>query len=331
MPGRLSLTPVLPDAVGEVLAVADAARDADGTDPLNEQARFDLESGRRSPWLARIDGAPAAAAVAGGGELDLVVVPSARRQGVATAVLERLLPGLEPDVSAWSHGDHPAAAALASRFGFERVRTLLRLQLPRLDRFRQAAPANGETEHDGDENGGVENGGNENYGNENGGNENGGNKYGGTGIRITAFDPENDAADWLALNARAFASHPEQGRVSAADLAEREAEPWFDPGDFLVARTSDGLLGYHWMKLEPGSDEGEVYVLGVDPDASRRGLGRRLLTAGLHRMAERGRTRAALYVEGDNAPALALYRSVGFVDDAIDVQYRRSAVTARSL
>jgi len=29
----------------------------------------------------------------------------------------------------------------------------------------------------------------------------------------------------------------------------------------------------------------------------------------------------ALYVEGDNAPALALYRRQGFVDHTVDVQY----------
>ncbi|GAB3612086.1 GNAT family N-acetyltransferase [Humibacter ginsengisoli] len=276
--------------MADALAVADAALRHDGTDPFNEQTRLDLASGRRAVHVARHGGDPVAAAATGNGELDLVVEPGARGRGVGTALLESLLPELEPDVSAWSHGDHPAARALAAGHGFDLVRTLLRLRLPSLEPVAGTEPQ--------------------------------------AGIRVEEFDPQTDAADWLALNARAFASHPEQGRMSAGDLAEREAEPWFDPADFLVARDASGrMLGFHWMKLDPRTGEGEVYVLGVDPDAAGRGLGRLLLTEGLERMRAKGVASASLYVEGDNEPALALYRSVGFVDDAVDVQFRR--VSAR--
>lgn len=274
------------DDLSEALAVADAARENDGADPFNEQTRLDLASGRRSAHVARAGGQAVAAAATGEGELDLVVLPAERGRGHGSAMLESLLPELEPDVSAWSHGNHPAAAVLAGRYGFQRVRTLLRLTLPDLAR----APVDEPLE----------------------------------GILISTFDPERDGSEWLALNARAFAAHPEQGATTADDLLEREAEPWFDPGDFLIARDTDGrMLGFDWLKLEPDGTDGEVYVLGVDPDAAGRGLGRALLARGLRRMRERGRTSASLYVEGDNAPALALYRRAGFLDDAVDVQYRR--------
>jgi mycothiol synthase len=280
------------DRLEQVLAVADAARAADGVEPFNEQTRLDLASGRRLAHAGYVDDVAVAAAVTGGGELDLVVRPSARGPGYGSAMLTVLLPDLEPDVAAWSHGDHPGARALAAAYGFDRVRELLHLRLP-------ALPQGGERS---DEEGGQA----------------------ADGIRIVAFDPSTDAAAWLALNARAFSSHPEQGRMSAADLAEREAERWFDPEDFLVAKDESGrMLGFHWMKLEPGSDEGEVYVLGVSPAAAGRGLGGRMLTAGLRHMRSRGRATASLYVEGDNARALALYRRAGFVDDGIDVQYRQ--------
>lgn len=286
----LRVEPVRPGALESVLAVADAAHDVDGADPFNEQTRLDLASGRRSAHVARLDGRAVAAAAAGGGELDLVVLPAERGRGFGTAVLESLLPALEPDVSAWSHGDHPAAHALALSHGFQRVRTLLRLALPALDDVA-----------DGDAGDARD------------------------GIRIERFDPRTDAATWLDLNARAFAGHPEQGGMTARDLAEREREAWFDPADFLVAKDADGtMLGFHWMKLEPGADDGEVYVLGVDPDAAGRGLGRRLLAAGLNRMRREGRRTASLYVEGDNEPALALYRRFGFVTAAVDVQYKRT-------
>lgn len=274
-----------------VLAVADAARAADGVDPFNEQTRLDLASSRRQAHLGSVGGDDVVVAVTGGGELDLVVTPAARARGYGKAMLTALLPGLDAEVSAWSHGDHPAARALAASHGFDRVRVLLRLALPTLP---GAVPRTAAREAD-------------------------------DGIRLTAFDPVTDAADWLALNARAFATHPEQGRVTAADLVEREAEDWFDPEDFLVARDATGrMVGFHWLKLEPGSDDGEVYVLGVHPDAAGHGLGGRLLAAGLTHLRERGRKTASLYVEGDNVPALALYRRAGFVDDIVDVQYRRS-------
>nr|WP_205864824.1 mycothiol synthase [Planctomonas sp. JC2975] len=289
----MTVATVAADALQDVLGIADAAHRADGTDPFNEQTRLDLPSGRRVAHTGALDGIVVAAAATAEGELDLVVAPEQRGHGYGTAMLERLLPSLEGDVSAWSHGNHPAAGALAASHGFERVRTLLRLVLPRLDDVAAIGDRSGIGAPD--------------------------------GIRLTTFDHDADSADWLALNARAFARHPEQGSMTAADLAEREAEPWFDGRDFLIARDADDrMVGFHWMKREPGSPEGEVYVLGVDPDTAGKGLGRFLLTQGLRRMRENDATRASLYVEGDNERALALYRRIGFVDDTIDVQYRRS-------
>jgi mycothiol synthase len=135
---------------------------------------------------------------------------------------------------------------------------------------------------------------------------------------------DSDLDDWVALNARAFASHPEQGAVTRADLDVLMAEPWFDPADFLLLRDEGGeLVGYCWLKVEHGI--GEFYVVGVSPDRQGEGLGRRLVEAGLARLAERGIRTAALYVEADNEPALRLYRSFGFADHAVDIQYAPGA------
>ncbi len=65
-------------------------------------------------------------------------------------------------------------------------------------------------------------------------------------------------------------------------------------------------------------------MLGVDPDRAARGLGSALLAAGLDLLAARGLDEVDLYVEADNAPALALYRRAAFRDAAVDVQYRRA-------
>ncbi|MCX7523377.1 mycothiol synthase [Microbacterium sp. STN6] len=319
-----------PAAASAFHSVADAAQLADGADPFNEQARLDVAAGRRAPVLLRVaggdgataggDGATAGgatvggetvgAAIAGDGALDLVVDPRFRGHGYATAALEQLLPDHPGDLVAWSHGDHPAARALAPRFGFALVRTLLQLRLARLPAASTAARSKTTEILPGT---GAE---------------------GGTdaasaslspSFSIGAFRPGADEGEWVRLNARVFHAHPEQGRVSEADLADREAEPWFDAGDFLVARDAAGrMVGYNWLKIEPGSDEGEIYVIGVDSAAAGKGLGRRLLEAGLARLSARGCRSATLYVEGDNEPALRLYRSSGFIDHMIDVQYRRA-------
>jgi mycothiol synthase len=115
--------------------------------------------------------------------------------------------------------------------------------------------------------------------------------------------------------------------MSAADLAERMAEPWFDPAGLLLAVGPDGeLLGFHWTKRHD-QDHGEVYVIGVSPEAHGRGLGRLLTVSGLHHLASRGVAEVHLYVESDNAPAIGLYTGLGFTHASADthVQYHRSS------
>ncbi|MET0934212.1 MAG: mycothiol synthase [Mycetocola sp.] len=260
----------------------------DGASPFNDQALIDADAGSRSLLLAIAPPeSPSAAellvgaALIGHGELEFVVDPEWRGTGVGTSMLREILANAPPGLLAWAHGDHPASRALAARFGFDRVRTLLQLRMP-LD---EAA---------------------------------------GTSVLpagITSFDPGIDDAEWVDLNARVFASHPEQGRITIDDLRARQSEPWFDAGDFLIARDGDGrMIGYNWLKIE--ADHGEIYVIGVGQPG--QGLGRTLMQAGLDRMRQRGAHTASLYVEADNTPAVSLYRSLGFTDHTIDVQYRRT-------
>ncbi|WP_167132280.1 mycothiol synthase [Paramicrobacterium chengjingii] len=141
-------------------------------------------------------------------------------------------------------------------------------------------------------------------------------------VAFDRFDPARDADEWVALNARVFADHPEQGRITRSDLDARMAEPWFRSDDLLVARSAMGeLVGYNWLKIE--GDVGEIYVLGIDAQAAGMGLGRKLTAAGLAHMQSRGCRTAALYVDDENERAVRLYRSMGFTDYTTDVQYRR--------
>lgn len=70
---------------------------------------------------------------------------------------------------------------------------------------------------------------------------------------------------------------------------------------------------------------GEVYVVGIDPSAQGRGLGRALTLAGLRHLEGQGVDEVILYVESDNLPARKVYDSLGFTHAESDthVQYRR--------
>ena len=138
-----------------------------------------------------------------------------------------------------------------------------------------------------------------------------------------AFRPGHDEAGWLAVNNRAFATHPEQGGWTIEELLRREEEPWFDPEGFLLYEEGGRLAASCWTKVHREEDPplGEIYVISVDPDFQGRGLGRSLTTAGLAWLADAGITVGMLYVDGDNVAAVALYGSMGFTVDHVDRAY----------
>ncbi|MGN7224542.1 mycothiol synthase [Curtobacterium flaccumfaciens] len=251
--------------------------------PFSDQTLVDVRAGRAT--VLTVDHG---VAVVRDGELELVVAQEARGRGIGTALVSQALAlgrGAAPRL-AWAHGDHPAARALADRFGWRAVRTLLQLRAPVAD-----------SDVDADD---VELP---------------------DGYSLSAFRPgTDDETDWLALNAAAFAHHPEQGRMTLDDLHAREADDWFAGEDLLLLRDASGrLAGSCWLKVEDGI--GEFYAVAVRPDLQGQRLGGVLMRAGTARLRGRGLAAAALYVEGDNEPALALYRRSGFTQHAIDVQY----------
>lgn len=257
--------------------------------PFSDQTLVDVRAGRATV-LEADDGV----AVVRDGELELVVDREARGRGTGTALVTQALAlgGGAAPVLAWAHGDHAAARALADRFGWRAVRTLLQLRAP----IDEAGPSPDAASAD------VP-----------------------AGYSLSAFRPGTaDEADWLALNAAAFAHHPEQGRMTLDDLHARESDAWFSGDDLLLLRDASGqLAGSCWLKVEDGI--GEFYAVAVRPDLQGKRLGGVLMRAGTARLTRRGLTAAALYVEGDNEPALALYRRSGFTQYAIDVQYAAPA------
>jgi len=313
---RLLLDPG-PDLLAGVDALLDRSVAEDAAPPLNEAALLALKHPDRGDvrhLVAVAETEPVGyAQLASDGTGQLVVDPGARRRGVGRLLMESLLDVArhqQVQLRVWALGDSPAAQALAARTGLVATRTLLVMQRPLSDLPAPVVP---------------------------------------DGVTIAPFRVGVDEQAWLRVNARAFAHHPEQGSIDAEDLAERMGEAWFDPAGFFLARGSASasernpaggvggrppsgqgtqqapLLGFHWTKehgTQPNGEVlGEVYVLGVDPDAQGRGLAKALLLTGLAHLRDRGDSVVELYVEADQAVPVGLYRSYDFTEASRDVMY----------
>ena len=147
---------------------------------------------------------------------ELVVRPDSRRQGLGRALAGELAAAAGGHVlRLWAHGDLPAAAALARTAGFERFRALWQMRRSLLEPLDQPVLPPGRT--------------------------------------LRTFVPGQDEDEWLSLNGRAFAKHPEQGGWTRHDLDLREREPWFDPAGFFIAEADGLMTGFHWTKVQdPG-------------------------------------------------------------------------------
>jgi mycothiol synthase len=294
------------DEVSEVLELLAGATAADGVRPVSEETELRLQHGgppggtdltvRDDSGVllgyARLELLPDDPEA----EAELVVGPQARRRGVGSALLTRLeqLAGDRP-LRFWAHGELPGSTELAAARGYTRTRVLLQMRRPLEGVDPDPRPALPD------------------------------------GVTVRPFRPGTDEEPWLTVNARAFAHHPEQGRWSADDLAVREAEPWFDPAGFFLAWREEAagprLLGFHWTKVHPAGETdahpiGEVYVLGIDPDAQGLGLGRALTDLGLAHLRRAGLSHVLLYVEEENTTAVTLYERTGFTRHAVDVSWR---------
>lgn len=300
------------EAVQEAQTLIETAARTDGQPAVSEQGRLQLRGGRREGvrhLLLRQDGE-----LVGYAQLEdtdpvepptgeLVVHPSNRGKGYGRRLGQALLEASGKRLRVWAHGGHPAARHLAQTLGLTLFRELRQLRRPLAggagDPGQSAAGAEAVPELP--------------------------EPVLPEGITVRAFRPGEDDAALLELNAAAFAHHPEQGGMTQRDLDDRKGESWFDPaGFFLAVREREGTLaGFHWTKVHSAEQLGEVYVLGVAPDAQGSGLGKSLTAVGLrHLERDRGLPTAMLYVDADNTAAVTVYERMGFRTYETDLMYR---------
>jgi len=289
-----ALAALSPDRTEAVLALLTEAARADGQQAVSEQGRLrlrgDARAGVRHLLVSAQDRLVGYAQLEDTDPVEaptaeLVVHPAHRGHGHGRALGNALLGESGKRLRVWAHGGHPAARHLAQVLGLTLFRELRQMRRPLtdLDLPEPQLP---------------------------------------DGVRVRAFVPGEDDAAWLAANATAFAHHPEQGSLGQRDLDDRKAEPWFDPAGFFLAFRNDELVGFHWTKVHEAEGLGEVYVVGVRPDAQGGGLGKALTTIGLRHLAEAAVPVAMLYVDADNVAAVAVYERLGFVTHETDLMYR---------
>lgn len=118
-------------------------------------------------------------------------------------------------------------------------------------------------------------------------------------------------------------------RISREALAEGWSEAAIRASlerDGVCALVSEPLRGFAIGSL--AGDEAEILTLAVEKGARGRGLGRALVVALLERLRAQGARCVSLEVRSRNAPAIALYRSLGFAHAGVRPRYYRDGEDA---
>jgi len=287
-----------------VLALIKAAHDFDGTPPIAEHVLFHLRHGGDKSdshivieenykviAYAHLD----ATDLVAGPSVEAVVHPNHRSKGLGSSILKEAIKVCGDKTRIWSHGDLPAAKAIAASLNLERLWSNLLMNKP-LGEIQPVAS-----------------------------------KY---PIRTFIPDFDNqpflslnnkvfanypDQGGWNEDNLKVRLNESwfdEKGFFIAEDKGE------------LIGFCWTKIHGAHTHSHTGENDDhghdalGEIYVLAVNPDYKGQGVGRDLTITGLNYLKYQGLNNVMLYVGVENKPAFNLYKSLGFNEFGSDVMYR---------
>ena len=287
-----------------VLALIKAAHDFDGTPPIAEHvllhlrhggdkldSHIVLEENNQVIAYAHLDTTDLVA----GPSVEAVVHPSHRGKGLGSLILKEAIKVCGDKTRIWSHGDLPAAKAIAASLKLERLWSNL-LMSKSLGDIKPVTS-----------------------------------KY---SIRTFIPDFDNQAFLSLNNKVFAeypdqggWSEDDLKVRVNEEWFDEKGFFVAEDK-DELIGFCWTKVHGAHTHSHTGGEDDhghdalGEIYVLAVNPDYKGQGVGRDLTITGLNYLKYQGLNNVMLYVGVENKPAFNLYKSLGFNEFGSDVMYR---------
>jgi mycothiol synthase len=287
-----------------LLALIKAAHDFDGTPPIAEHVLLHLrhggdksdshivfESNNQVIAYAHLDTTDLVA----GPSVEAVVHPNHRGKGLGSMILREAIKVCGDKTRIWSHGDLPAAKAIAASLKLERLWSNL-LMSKSLGEIQSVVS-----------------------------------KY---PIRTFIPDLDNQAFlslnNKVFANYPDQGGWSEDDLRVRLNEEWFQKEGFFvaeDKGG-LIGFCWTKIHGAHTHShsgedYDHGHDAlGEIYVLAVNPDYKGQGVGRDLTITGLNYLKYQGLNNVMLYVGVENKPAFNLYKSLGFNEFGSDVMYR---------
>ena len=286
-----------------VLALIKAAHDFDGTPPIAEHVLLHLRHGgdksdshlvieenNQVIAYAHLD----ATDLVAGPSVEAVVHPNHRSKGLGSSILKEAIKVCGDKTRIWSHGDLPAAKAIAASLNLERLWSNLLMSKP----LGEIQPVIS--------------------------------KY---PIRTFISDFDNQAFLSLNNKVFAnypdqggWGEDDLKVRLNESWFDEKGFFIAEDKGE-LIGFCWTKIHGAHTHSHNGEDDHGhealgEIYVLAVNPDYKGQGVGRDLTITGLNYLKYQGLNNVMLYVGVENKPAFNLYKSLGFNEFGRDVMYR---------